>query len=176
MPDEPILPIDDPLLKQPSEAIARFDGELRALSQRMFEVMDKANGAGLAAVQIGEPRRLVVMDVRDSEDRRHRLALVNPELVASSDNTVRGLEGCLSMPDYAVPVDRSARVRVRYQDLDGEVHETDADGEFAVCLQHEIDHTNGILFTDRVSRLRRDKARKFFARVRRDAEHGRSIA
>jgi peptide deformylase len=176
MPDEPILPIDDPLLKRPSETVVRFDVDLRTLSQKMFEVMDKANGAGLAAVQIGVPRRLVVMDVRDNEDRRRRLALVNPELLSSSDNTVRGMEGCLSMPDYAVPVDRSARVRVRYQDLDGEVHETDADGEFAVCLQHEIDHTNGILFTDRVSRLRRDKARKLFARVRRDAEHGRSIA
>ncbi|GLQ55717.1 peptide deformylase [Devosia nitrariae] len=175
MPDEPILPIDDPLLKRPSEVVTRFDDELRALSQKMFEVMDKAKGAGLAAVQIGVPRRLVVMDVRDNEDRRHRLTLVNPELLVWSDDMVRGVEGCLSMPDYTVPVDRSARVRVRYQDLSGEVHETDADGEFAVCLQHEIDHTNGILFTDRVSRLRRDKARKHFARVRRDAERGHAI-
>jgi peptide deformylase len=174
MPDEPILPIDDPLLKLPSEAVTRFDDDLRALSRRMFEVMDKANGAGLAAVQIGVTKRLVVMDVRDGADERHRLALVNPEVLSASDETVRGIEGCLSMPDYGIPVDRSARVRVRYQDLDGQPHETDADGEFAVCLQHEIDHTNGVLFTDRVSRLRRDKARKHFARVRRDYERGQA--
>jgi peptide deformylase len=169
MPEAPILPIDDPLLKTVSMPVTVVDDEVRALAKRMFAVMDRANGAGLAAVQIGVPKRLVVMDVRDAEDKHHRLALINPEIIEASEDTETQNEGCLSMPDYDIPVSRSTRVRARYLDLTGQEHVVSATGGLAICLQHEIDHTNGILFTDRVSRLRRDRARSYFAKVRRRA-------
>lgn len=169
MPEAPILPIDDPLLKTVSMPITAIDDDVRALADRMFAIMDRANGAGLAAVQIGAPKRLVVMDVRDGEGVHHRMALVNPEILEASDETEANVEGCLSMPGYDIPVSRSARVRARYLDLDGNEHVVNATGGLAVCFQHEIDHTNGVLFTDRVSRLRRERARTYFAKVRRRA-------
>lgn len=169
MPEAPILPIDDPLLKTVSVPITTIDDDVRALAAHMFAVMDRANGAGLAAVQVGAPKRLVVMDVRDGEGVHHRMALVNPEILEASDETEANVEGCLSMPDYNIPVNRSARVRARYFDLEGTEHVVDATGSLAVCFQHEVDHTNGILFTDRVSRLRRERARSYFAKIRRRA-------
>lgn len=167
MPDEPILPIDDPRLKAPSEPVVDYDEALRALADRMFDVMDKAGGAGLAAIQIGVPTRLIVVDIADAAGARRRMALANPEIVFAARETMIGDEGCLSMPDYDLPVERSVRVRVRYRDLHGRERLIDADGGLAVCLQHEIDHTNGVIFTDRVSPLRRDRARARFAKVRR---------
>lgn len=169
MPEAPILPIDDPLLKTVSMPINVIDEDVRALAGRMFTVMDRANGAGLAAVQIGVPKRLVVMDVRDDNGTHHRMALVNPEIIEASVETQSNIEGCLSMPDYDIPVPRSARVRARYLDLDGNERVVNATGALAVCFQHEIDHTNGVLFTDRVSRLRRERAKTYFAKVRRRA-------
>lgn len=169
MPEAPILPIDDPLLKTASMPITVIDDDVRALADRMFMVMDRADGAGLAAVQIGVPKRLVVMDVRDADGTHHRMALVNPEILEASDETEANIEGCLSMPGYDIPVHRSARVRARYLDFDGNEHVVDATGALAVCFQHEIDHTNGVLFTDRVSRLRRERAKAYFAKVRRRA-------
>lgn len=169
MPEAPILPIDDPLLKTVSLPITEINDEIRALADRMFAVMDRANGAGLAAIQIGVPQRLVVMDVRDGGGIHHRMALVNPEILEASDEAEANIEGCLSMPNYDVLVRRSSRVRARYLDLSGTEHIVNATGALAVCLQHEIDHTNGVLFTDRVSRLRRERARSYFAKVRRRA-------
>lgn len=169
MPEAPILPIDDPLLKMASMPITVIDEDVRALADRMFMFMDRANGAGLAAIQISVPKRLVVMDVRDGDGRHHRMALVNPEILEASSETEVKFEGCLSMPDYNIPVSRSARVRARYLDLDGNEHIVKATGALAVCFQHEIDHTNGVLFTDRVSRLRRERAKTYFAKVRRRA-------
>lgn len=132
--------------------------------------MDRERGAGLAAVQIGISKRLVVMDVPDACGKQHRLALANPEIIAMSDEQTLEREGCLSMPGYDLPVERAARVRARYQDLDGRDREIEADGVLAICLQHEIDHVNGVLFTDRVSKLRRDRARSYFSKVRRQHE------
>jgi len=169
MPDEPIVPIDDRRLEQPSESILEIDDAVRALANRMFDVMDANHGAGLAAVQIGVPKRLIVMDVPDKAGSRHRLALANPEILEVSSETEVNLEGCLSMPGYDLPVDRPARVWVRYTDLVGKVREIQADGILAICLQHEIDHVNGVRFTDRVSALRRTRARSYFAKVRRHA-------
>jgi len=167
MPEEPILPIDDPRLKEPSAPVEAFDDTLRALADRMFDIMDRAVGAGLAAIQIGVPLRLIVIDVNDDAGVRRRLALANPEIVYASRETRVGEEGCLSMPDYGIPVERSTRVRVRYSDLFGRERVIDGDGSLAVCLQHEVDHTNGIIFTDRVSALRRGRAEARFAKVRR---------
>ena len=118
MPDAPILPIDDPLLKQPSMPVDIFDGDLASLADDMFRVMDRENGAGLAAVQIGVTKRLVVMDVPDASGKRHRLALANPEIVSRSQEQTVEREGCLSMPGYDLPVERAARVRAAYQDLE----------------------------------------------------------
>ncbi|MBY6243245.1 peptide deformylase [Methylosinus sp. Sm6] len=167
MPDDPILAIDDPRLKQTSERVERIDDGLRALGGEMFSVMDMANGAGLSAIQIGAPLRVVVTDTPDRNGARRRMALLNPEIVEVSAQTRIEEEGCLSMPGYGLPVERAARVRVRFMDMDGDRREIEADGVFSVCLQHEIDHLNGRLFTDRVSKLRRDRAAAYFAKVRR---------
>lgn len=167
MPEEPILPIDDPRLKEPSAPVEVFDEQLRALADRMFDILDRAGGAGLAAIQIGVPLRLIVTDISDGGGVRRRLALANPEILYASRETLVGEEGCLSMPGYDIPVERSARVRVSYCDLLGHERVIDGDGGFSVCLQHEIDHTNGIIFTDRVSALRRGRAQARFAKVRR---------
>lgn len=171
MPEDPILPIDDPRLRQASTPIKHIDDGVRDLAEDMFAVMDRANGAGLAAVQIGVPVRLVVMDVSDTSGTRHRLALVNPELTRLSEETAVHDEGCLSMPGYELPVSRAVHATAVFTDLDGNRQEICGDGQLAVCLQHEIDHTNGILFTDRVSTLRRERARAYFAKVRR--QHSR---
>lgn len=169
MPEAPILPIDHALLKTSSIPVSVIDDDVRRLVDQLFKVMDKANGAGLAAVQIGVPRRVVVMDVCDRKGTRHRMALINPEILEASAEMNVNVEGCLSMPGYEIPIGRSVSVRVGFLDIDGRLQVLNADGELAVCLQHEVDHTNGILLTDRVSRLRRTRARLYFAKVRRRA-------
>lgn len=159
-----ILPIDDARLRRPSGPVAQMDAETRALAAHMFRVMDAAHGAGLAAVQLGILKRLIVVDVEDAGGIRHRLALANPEIAETSAGQVSGTEGCLSMPGVVQQVARAEEVLVRYLDLDGNLASVRADGMFAVCLQHEIDHTNGIVFLDRMSRLRRDQARRQYSR------------
>lgn len=169
MPDDPIVPIDDPRLRQPSASILNIDDEIRALAKYMFQIMDREYGAGLAAIQIGVPKRMIVVDVPDRSGRQHRMALINPEILTASADTEINLEGCLSMPGYDLPVERPASVTIRFRDLEGADRELTADGMLAVCLQHEIDHVNGKVFSDRVSRLRREKAKAWFAKVRRAA-------
>lgn len=159
-----ILPINDPRLRRPSEPVAKIDTDTRALAAHMFRIMDAAHGAGLAAVQLGILRRLIVVDVEDGRGARHRLALANPEIAEAGSGQIAGLEGCLSMPGISQRVARSETVTVRYTGLDGHRVSLVADGMLAVCLQHEIDHTNGIVFIDRMSRLRRDQARRQYAR------------
>jgi len=170
MPDDPILPIDDPLLSQPSEPVDAIDENIRQLARDMFAVMDRERGAGLAAVQIGKPLRVVVIDMPDATARRHRFVMVNPTITSASDEAVVGEAGCLSMPGYTIPVPRHSAVKVRYRDLDGKEHHLRATGPLAVCVQHEVDHTNGVLFFDRVSRLRRQRARQYFRKVRHQHE------
>lgn len=169
MPEDPILPIDHPMLNQPSEDVTVIDDSLRALAEDMFTVMDRERGAGLAAVQIGKPIRFVVMDVPDGSQTRHRLAMVNPTIILASDEMISEVEGCLSMPGYDIPVSRHASVTVEFMDLEGKPHRMRATGAFSICIQHEVDHTNGILFYDRVSRLRRQRAKTYFKKVRREA-------
>ncbi len=155
-----ILTVPDPVLKQVSQPVAVVDDELRALMDDMLETMYEAPGIGLAAIQIGIPKRVLVMDLARKEDDegpkpRH---FVNPEIVWRSDDLAVYEEGCLSVPEIFDEVERPARVRLRYLDYDGKAVEEEADGLFAVCIQHEMDHLNGVLFIDHLSRLKRSRA------------------
>lgn len=172
----PLVTIPDPILKQVSEPIGTIDDSVAALAKDMLDTMYDAPGIGLAAVQIGVPTRLVVVDLskpKEGEEvvtEKNPLVLVNPEIVWASDETRVHEEGCLSIPEYYEEVERPDRVRVRYQDLAGETREIDADGLMATCLQHEIDHLNGVLFIDHLSRLKRERVTKKFAKAsRRDS-------
>ena len=153
-----ILTVPDPVLKQKSSPVAQVDDDLRALMDDMLETMYDAPGIGLAAVQIGVPKQVIVMDLhREGEERQPRYC-VNPEITWSSEETLPYEEGCLSVPDIYDEVERPARVKLRYLNYQGEQVEEDAEGMFAVCIQHEMDHLNGVLFIDYLSRLKREQA------------------
>jgi peptide deformylase len=155
-----ILTVPNPVLKQVSQPVAAVDDDLRALMDDMLETMYAAPGIGLAAVQIGEPKRVIVMDLaREGEDKAPRY-FVNPEILWASDETAPYEEGCLSVPEYFDEVERPAKVRLRYLNYQGETVEEDAEGLFAVCIQHEMDHLEGVLFIDHLSRLKREQAVK----------------
>ena len=154
----PLVVLPDPRLRLKSEPVGAVSDEIRALAQDMLDTMYDAPGVGLAAIQIGVPRRVITMDVSKSETERNPLVLINPEVVWASEETRVYEEGCLSIPEYYEEVERPERVRFRYTTLEGETVEADADGLMATCVQHEIDHLDGILFTDRIedpSTLRR---------------------
>jgi peptide deformylase len=137
----------------------------------MLDTMYDAPGIGLAAIQIGVPKRLVVIDLGKTEEERRPVVLIDPEIVAVSEETRIHEEGCLSIPEYYEEVERPDRVTVRYRDLDGNQVETEADGLFATCVQHEIDHLNGVLFIDHLSRLKRERViKKFQKAARRESE------
>ena len=165
MPIRPLLVLPDPRLRLKSEPVKDISAEVRALAQDMLDTMYDAPGVGLAAIQIGVPRRVVTMDVSKSETERQPLVLVNPEVIWSSEETRTYEEGCLSIPEYYEEVERPERVRFRYTKLDGETVEADADGLLATCVQHEIDHLNGVLFIDYLSKLKRDRVTKKFAKA-----------
>ena len=164
---------DLPTLKKKSAPAKRVDDALRALMDDMLETMYAAPGIGLAAIQVGEPVRVIVMDLSRGEGPRHPRYFVNPEIVWASEETVPYEEGCLSVPEIYDEVERSAQVRVRYLDYDGKRIEEDAEGVYAVCIQHEIDHLNGVLFIDHLSRLKRDRA---VAKVKKDKKTAREEA
>jgi len=155
-----ILVVPNPLLKQVSQPVAQVDDELRALVDDMLETMYAAPGIGLAAIQIGVPKRVVVMDLARQDEPKDPRVFVNPEIVWASQETQPYEEGCLSVPDYFDEVLRPARVKLRYLNYQGEAVEEDAEGLFAVCIQHEMDHLDGILFIDHLSRLKREQAVK----------------
>ncbi|MBL8771407.1 MAG: peptide deformylase [Phenylobacterium sp.] len=155
-----ILVVPDARLKQVSQPVATVDDDLRALMDDMLETMYAAPGIGLAAIQIGVPKRVIVMDLaREGEDRQPRY-FVNPEILWASDDTAPYEEGCLSVPEIYDEVERPARVKLRYLNYKGEQIEEDAEGLFAVCIQHEMDHLDGVLFIDHLSRLKREQAIK----------------
>ena len=146
------------VLKTRSEPVAAVDDALRALMTDMLETMYAAPGIGLAAVQVGEPKRVIVMDLsRDPEAKAPRY-FVNPEITWRSEETAPYEEGCLSVPEIYDEVERPARVRLRYLDYEGQPVEEEAEGLFAVCIQHEMDHLEGVLFIDHLSRLKRERA------------------
>ena len=153
----PVLHFPDPRLRKKAVAITSVDEAIRELAHAMLETMYEENGIGLAATQVNVQKRLVVMDL--SEERNEPLFLVNPEVLAT-EGSEEMQEGCLSVPGFYDTVERAERIRFRYQTLDGEVVERDADGLLAVCVQHEIDHLNGKLFIDYLSPLKRQRIRK----------------
>jgi len=166
-----IVKLPDPILKKISQPVERVDDELRGLADDMLATMYDAPGIGLAAVQIGVPRRLLVVDIAKEEEPRSPKTFINPEVIWSSDELSEYEEGCLSIPEVFDTIQRPSQVRVSYLDRDGKQHETLYDGLMATVLQHEIDHLNGILFIDYLSRLKRGTIiRKFTKQARQQRE------
>jgi peptide deformylase len=165
-----IITLPDRNLRLPSDPVERVDDEVRRFMDSMLETMYAAPGIGLAAVQVGVPRRIVTIDVAQREDEQAEpdpLFLINPEILWTSDEVQTAEEGCLSIPEYYAEVERPAKVRVAYIGRDGKPQEIEANGVLAVCLQHEIDHLNGKLFIDYLSKLKRDMVIKKFAKQAR---------
>jgi peptide deformylase len=166
----PLVIIPDTKLRLISEPVKEITSEIRKLADDMLETMYDAPGVGLAAIQIGMPVRMVTMDVSKSEDEHQPMVLINPEITWASEEKRVYEEGCLSIPEYYEEVERPDRVRFRYMNLQGETVEQDADGLLATCVQHEIDHLNGVLFIDYLSKLKRDRVMtKFKKAARREA-------
>ena len=172
----PIFETPDPVLRQISRPVEAIDDEIRTLVADMFETMYDAPGIGLAAVQVGVPIRLLVMDLQEPRDPddpdspvvREPRVFINPEILAASDHAVPYTEGCLSVPDQYAEVMRPDRIRARWMDEHGTNHEQDLDGLLAVCLQHEMDHLEGVLFIDHLSKLKRDMVLKKLAKARKE--------
>ena len=164
-----ILTLPDKRLRLVSGPINRIDAGVRALVEDMFETMYDAPGIGLAAIQLGVPKRVVVMDLSKKADAQEPRVFINPEITWASNETSTHEEGCLSIPEIHEEVERPERVKVRYLDLDGKAHEIEANGLFATCVQHEIDHTNGVLFIDHISKLKRDRVIKKFTKAAKAA-------
>jgi peptide deformylase len=183
-----ILEVPDARLKVVSEPVTRFDDALRTLVEDMFETMYDAPGIGLAAIQVGVPQRVLVIDLQPEDPdgepvacdhdghphhhqptKREPRIFINPEILDPSDDHAIYQEGCLSVPEIYAEVERPARIRARWQDLNGTVHEETMDGLMATCLQHEMDHLEGILFIDHLSRLKRQMALKKLEKLRKVA-------
>ncbi|WP_049730789.1 peptide deformylase [Rhizobium ecuadorense] len=162
---KPLIILPDPLLRQISKPIERVDADLQRLADDMLETMYDAPGIGLAAIQIGVPRRMLVIDVSREGEEKQPQVFINPEIVTSSDDRSVYEEGCLSIPDYYAEVERPAVVSVKYLDRHGKEQTVEADGLLATCLQHEIDHLNGVLFIDYISRLKREMVIKRFTKA-----------
>lgn len=177
----PIVEVPDPRLRLVSEPVAAIDLELRMLVADMFDTMYAAKGIGLAAIQVGEPRRVLVIDLQEVEpdsddvaeaDRknvRDPKVFINPQVDEFSPDTNVCHEGCLSIPEQYADIERPASCRARWTDLDGVEHDQRIDGFLATCLQHEMDHLNGVLFVDHISRLKRDMILKKLAKAKRAA-------
>jgi peptide deformylase len=165
-----IIKLPDKRLRLASEPVKRVDAGIRKLVDDLFETMYKAPGIGLAAIQIGVPKRVITMDLSKKEDEHQPQVFVNPEVIWKSAETAKYEEGCLSIPDYYEEVERPAQVKVKYLDLDGKPQEIEAKGLFSTCLQHEIDHINGVLFIDHISKLKRDRVIKKFIKAAKKVE------
>src|SRR6059058_1758616 len=168
-----IFETPDPILRQISKPVETFDGELKTLIADMFETMYAAPGIGLAAVQVGVPVRLLVIDLQEPEEEggepvRDPRLFINPEILEHSDHEVPYTEGCLSVPDQYAEVDRPDRIRARWLELDGKVREEEITGLLATCLQHEMDHLDGVLFIDHLSRLKREMILKKLTKLRKE--------
>ena len=157
-----IIILPDPRLRLVSEPVREIDAETRRLIADMFETMYAAPGIGLAAIQVAVPKRVVTLDLAKQDDTPQPQVFINPEITWQSEETGVYEEGCLSIPEYYEEVERPARVKVKYLDREGQPREIEADGLLATCLQHEIDHLNGVLFIDHISKLKRDRVTKKF--------------
>ncbi|HUO54791.1 MAG TPA: peptide deformylase [Rhodoblastus sp.] len=166
----PILCLPDPKLRAVSENVGVVDDEVRALMDDMLETMYDAPGIGLAAIQIGVAKRVLVIDLARKEEPPAPMFVADPEILERSDDLSIYEEGCLSVPDYYEEVSRPAKIRVRFLDRDNQRREIEAEGLLATCLQHEIDHLDGKLFIDHLSRLKRERAIKKYAKAARNVE------
>src|SRR3954463_8940689 len=174
----PIFKTPDPVLRQISKPVETFDKELKTLVADMFETMYEAPGIGLAAVQVGVPIRLLVIDLQEPEDPddpkskpvKDPRVFINPEILWHSDSEIPYTEGCLSVPEKYAEFMRPDRIRAKWQDVDGKTYEEEIEGLLAVCLQHEMDHLNGVLFIDHLSKLKRDMVLKKLAKWRKEQD------
>jgi peptide deformylase len=164
-----ILILPDKRLRQISEPVKKIDAGIRKLVEDMFETMYEAPGIGLAAIQVGEPKRVITMDLAKKEEPKDPQVFINPEILWTSEERAIYEEGCLSIPEYYSDVERPAQVKVKYIDLEGKPRELEASGLLATCLQHEIDHLNGVLFIDHLSKLKRDRVLKKFSKAAKRA-------
>ena len=146
----------DPILRKKSDILEKVDDELRILLDDMLETMYAAPGIGLAAVQIGILKRLIVIDISKDKEKKNPIFLINPEIISKSKNTSIYEEGCLSLPGHFAEIERPEECQIKYIDYDGKKKEIKANGLLATCIQHEIDHINGILFIDYLSKLKKD--------------------
>jgi len=171
-----ILTAPDPLLKTVSKPVEEVDEVCRALIDNMFETMYASdNGVGLAAIQVGVPKRIIVMDLSEEGMIKNPKCYINPEITWTSEEMAVHNEGCLSVPEYYAEVERPARCGVSYLDYDGNEQEEEADGLFATCIQHEMDHLNGILFIDHISALKRGMIVKKLKKARREKEEALTL-
>ncbi|HEY0313118.1 MAG TPA: peptide deformylase [Allosphingosinicella sp.] len=169
----PILETPDPLLRRVSTPVETITPELQTLIDDMFETMYAAPGIGLAAIQVGVPKRILVIDLQEPEEEggepvRNPLVFINPEILAESDTLQTYNEGCLSVPELYAEVERPDHIRARWLNRDGKVHEEELDGLLGICLQHEMDHLEGVLFIDHLSRLKRDMILRKLAKARKE--------
>ena len=165
-----IITLPDRKLRLVSDPVERIDDDVRRFAGQMLETMYDAPGIGLAAIQVGVPRRMIVLDVAQREDEdapRAPIVMINPEILKFSEESVVREEGCLSIPEYYAEVERPATLRVRFLDRDGKQREIDAAGVLATCIQHEVDHLDGKLFIDYLSKLKRDMVIKKFTKLAR---------
>ena len=167
MTKRPIITAPDPRLQAISTDVEKVDAEIRKLVDDMAESMYAADGIGLAAVQIGVPKRVIVIDLDQKEGKKNPRAFINPKILWASDEMATFEEGCLSVPEIWDDVERPARIKAEYLDLDGKKVEIEADGMLATCLQHEMDHLEGVLFIDHLSRLKRGMALKKLAKAKK---------
>ena len=168
----PILTAPDPRLKAVSTDVGAVDDEIRRLIDDMADSMYAADGIGLAAVQIGVAKRVIVMDLDQKSGKKNPRAFVDPKIVWASEETATFEEGCLSVPEIWESVDRPARIKCEYLDRDGKAQVLEADGLLATCLQHEMDHLEGVLFIDHISKLKRSMALRKLSKAKRLKETG----
>ena len=168
----PILTAPDPRLKKKSLPVETVDAGVRQLMDDMLETMYAAPGIGLAAPQVGDRRRVIVLDISRDGEKRIKHQLANPEIIWQSDDLYTYEEGCLSLPEQYADVSRPARVRIRFLDYENEIREIEAEGMLAVCIQHEMDHLDGVLFVDHISALKRNIILRRLTKSKRLEEAG----
>jgi peptide deformylase len=171
----PLVILPDPILRQLSNPLERVDDAVRKLADDMLETMYDAPGIGLAAIQIGEPVRMLVIDLAKEDEPKAPQVFINPQIVATGNEISVYEEGCLSIPDYYAEVERPDTITVKYLDRDGKEQLLAADDLLATCLQHEIDHLNGVLFIDHISKLKRDMVVRKFKKLAKDKVPGRLV-
>jgi peptide deformylase len=170
-----IIKLPDPRLRLVSKPVKTVDADVRRLVDDMFETMYDAPGIGLAAIQLGEPLRVITMDLAKQDDPPEPQVFINAEILSISDDKASYEEGCLSIPEYYADVERPALVKVKYLDIKGKPQQIEASGLLATCLQHEIDHLNGVLFIDHISKLKRDRVIKKFIKAAKRGDEDKPV-